>query len=47
MQLLTSGHLLPLPQTSYCKGTQLHTCSGGLRCNFNEQDIGCEPPDSN
>ena len=34
------------PQTSYCKGTQLHTCGAGLRCNFNEQDIGCEPVDS-
>ena len=36
----------PLLQTSYCQGKTLHTCGAGLRCNFNEQAIGCEPVDS-
>ena len=40
------AHSAALPQTSYCQGKTLHTCGTGLRCNFNEQAIGCEPVQS-
>ncbi|PRW33164.1 P-loop containing nucleoside triphosphate hydrolase isoform A [Chlorella sorokiniana] len=41
-----SAHDQCISETQYCQGTTLNICGAGLRCNFNEQAIGCEPVDS-
>jgi hypothetical protein len=41
-----SAHDQCISETQYCQGTTLNICGAGLRCNFNEQAIGCELVDS-